>query len=134
MYQGTLEPLTNRQSWTQLIQLTDPETGQPFDITGFSIQFEVRQVPPHWDTSGYTSYWSGGSIDVTGALLVATTANGQAQIIAPGLIQIYFPESQLRGLRPMTYGACCTITDTSGINTAQILRCRLPVLYGGVTN
>ncbi len=135
MYQGILEPVTNRQSWTQLIALIDPDTNEAFDITGFSIAFELRRPSGFPHSAGiFGIYYDNDPAFDQGPVLTATTANGAATIVGTGVIQIYFSETQMRALHPQTYSACCTITDPTGVNTAQVLRARLPVLSGGVTS
>lgn len=133
MYEGTLLPVTNRESWQQLVQITDPDSGDLFNITDYSVQFEVRRL-----RSGISSFYSGAPFyDSTcvdsGGVLIATVGNG-VTIISTGIFQVYFTETQMRTLSPQTYGVGCTITDPTGAYTKQILRCRLPVLSGMVTN
>lgn len=132
MFQGTLEPRSNRESFLQLIALIDPDTNQPFDITGFTIEFEIRRLRP-FGHYGYIQFYDYDCATDFGPMLVATTANGAATIVGTGVIQIYFSETQMKTLPPQTYSACCTITDPTAVNVKQILACKLPILPGGVT-
>lgn len=134
MYTGTLEPRTNRESWTQLIALIDPDTDQPFDITGFTIDFEIRKAQPHEQAgSGYVPFYDWGAVESDGPILTASTANGAATIVGTGMIQVYFSQAQMRTLHAHTYNCNCIITDPTSVNTKQILHATLPILGGGVT-
>ncbi len=130
LYQATLPPLTNRESWTQIIALTDADTGDPVDLTGATIQFEVRPARHHHNTSGYGGFYGGDGVG-DGPILSATTANGAITVLDTGVFQAYFSETQMRGLRPGTYDVGCTISRD--VDTRQVLVGHLPILNGVVT-
>jgi hypothetical protein len=122
MYTGTLEAVSNRQDWQFIRQLIDDDTGDPVDLTGASIVFEIREQPD--DQQYNVPAWPG-------ATLSATTENGKITIIDTGAFQVWFTPSDMQSLRAGYYDVGCTIT-ANGLTT-QLMAAELPVVDGIVS-
>lgn len=134
MYEGSLTPRTNRESWTQQVTIIDPDNGDLWDLVGngiTTIEVEIRRITGRSGGSMVPYYDSCGANSNGGPLLTASLANGAVTIVTVGVFQFYFSETQMSSLRAETYGVGCTISN--GVDTKQILRCRLPILTGWVT-
>lgn len=136
MYQNpTLFPaISNRQSWRQVVELADDDTGDLILLTDesgaalYAIALEITASNPtsHWQRSTYPSSYDGGCDPSISASL-----SDYISIVGTGTIQISIPKSVIATLSPQTYDVFMTITDTAEDDARQILIGRLPVLYGG---
>lgn len=112
MYSGPLLPVSNQADWTYRDETTDEETGDPVDLTGASITFEVR------DESNCI-------------VLSGTTANGKVSIVDTGVFEVAFTRAEMQQLSAGTYDVGCVVT-INGV-TSQFLVGALPVLDGVVS-
>lgn len=136
MYQPSTQfpQYTNRESFTQNVLLADNDTGDPIDLTGVSIQLEIRRVRDHGSRSdGYGPNYSLGSYDSCGPILSASIGNG-ITVVGVGVFQIYFSETQFRSLSPGMHSINATLASADGIDVRQLFLGRLPIFAGGVTN
>src|SRR5581483_884772 len=115
MYQPSTQfpQVTNRESWTQLIGIYDNYTGDAVDLTGVSIQLEIRRVSgsgggSYWD--GYGPNYSVGAYDYNAPILRASIGNG-IDIVDIGIIQVYFSETQFRSLGHGMHSVNATMTS-----------------------
>lgn len=114
MFTGTLNPVSNRATWTEDFELTDLETGDPIDLsTATEITIELRD--PSTQTSKFTLSMTGGEIDV----------------VALGVFEWRAEVGTMRNLCGKTYEVGCTI-EQSG-DTTQLIIGRLPVVDGIVS-
>lgn len=113
MRTGSLDPVSNRQSFQLIRQIIDAETGEAIDLTGATIVFEVRRK------------------DCSGASLSATTDNGKIIFPTTDTYQIDFTVEEMRTLFPETYDIGLTFERDD--ETVQIIIGTLPVLAGDVT-
>lgn len=113
MYIGNLDPVSNREDWTGTIGATDLDN-LPVDITGASIDFEVRDRTTKVQSLAASV---GHGITIT---------NG-----TDGIFEWSFTALQMGGLCPMTYEVGITLTLNGGIT--QLFIGTVPVLDGIVT-
>ncbi len=113
MYTGTLAPVSNREDWTFTIELTDPSTGDAFDLTDATISLAIREHG--CDTARIT-----GSTD-DGIITITSPATG-------GIFQIAIPVTTIKCLSPGSYDI--GITVTSNDVTRQLIAGELPVIDG----
>lgn len=113
MYVGSLGPVSNKQTWTQVFEAIDADTGDDLDLTGASIVLEVRDPR---DCS---------------IRLSATTANGKIVIVDTGVFQVSFPASDMKTLCAQTYEVGCTVTINDA--TLQYIIGTVAVLDGIVS-
>jgi hypothetical protein len=122
MYAGPLDPVSNRQDWKFIRQIIDDDTGDPVDLTGATITFELREKS---DDQQYNApAWPG-------VTLSATTANGKITLVDTGTFQVWFPLADMQTLSPGYYDVGCTVL-MNGV-TEQLLAGTLPVVDGIVS-
>ena len=115
MFQARFKPVTNQSDWATSIQFNDKASGTPMDITGDDVplSFNLALKP----------VGEGNSPALTGS-----TATGELTLPSLGILQIFFPASRMQALTPGSYDVGLTVTN--GLNTAQILLGRLPIVNG----
>src|SRR3569832_1824759 len=116
--------VTNRESWTYLLQLNDEDTGEAIDLTDYTFVCEVRCLGArsNYDT-GYSPNYDYGSVVSGPTITVATT------IVGTGEVQLDITEAQLRSLSPATYSIAMTASNEVE-TTRQIFLGHLPVKNG----
>lgn len=108
MYQGTLEPVSNRADWFGTIELVNDDTNEVItDLNGAEISIAIRQ----------RGCWP---------VLTAKTGDDRISFIGDGIIQWHFTPSDLRCLCAGTYEIGITvkrddITDQELIATIGII-------------
>ena len=111
MFNGTLDPVSNRETWFGAFTFLDEETGDPIDISNVSaIVLEVMD---------------NGSAVLSGSL-GDEISHGET-----GQFTWEFSATSMRALDPKTYKVGATLTQNS--QTVQILIGTLPVLDGVVS-
>lgn len=113
MKTGSLDPVSNRQSFQLIRQIIDTATGEAIDLTGAVIVFEITR-------QGECS-----------PVLSATTANGKITFPDDYTYEIDFTVDEMRGLCPQTYNVGLTFERDD--ETTEILIGTLPVLSGNVS-
>jgi len=110
MYQGTLEPISNRADWFGTIELVNDDTGEVVtDLTGVSVRLELRDCI------------------CRRASLTASTDAGTISIVG-SVIEWRFTPAQLSGICPGSYEMGVVVTR-DGI-TDQELIAILPIIDG----
>lgn len=109
---GTLEPVSNRQTWKQEFSVVDVDTDEAFDIssaTAINLQVEdARTRSP---------------------MLVASLANGKITLPGDtGVFRVTFTASEMHVLDARTYNIGITVTADS--ETSQVFIGQLPVIDG----
>lgn len=107
MYTGSLDPATNRESWSETFEVYDDETDEPIDLTGAIIVLQFRNSERR---------------------AVATAA---ITIIDIGIFSAALSVNQMRGLRAETHDVGCTILING--ETKQFIVGSIPVLDGIVS-
>lgn len=129
----TLFPqISNRESWIQIVQLADDDTGDLITLTDsnnnplYGINLEISPAGDHGPSMGSPYYDDGCAPIISGSL-----AN-YVSIVDTGTIEIVVPKSVMQSLRgPRTYNVYVTIIPNGEDDGRQILIGRLPVVYGG---
>jgi hypothetical protein len=111
MIEVMLARVSNRADWSDVIELTDADTGDAIDLSEAVIVVEVA------DDSGRR-------------VLSATTGNGKVVVLAPGKAQFSFTRAEMSGLCPGTYRVGGTVT-ISGV-TEQVFFGTVPLVDGVV--
>lgn len=128
--------ISNRESWIQIIQIADDDTGQLIALTDtngnplYSITLEISRPNIPGGDSGYggnSLFYDWLSPD---PIISATLANYIA-IVDVGTIQVAVPKSVMSGLRGRTYDVFMTIDPINADDGRQLFIGRLPVLFGG---
>lgn len=114
MYIAILEPVSTREDWTIPVEVTEPDSNDPIDITGASITLGVRHIKTKAQVLSATV---GSGITITNGAL--------------GLFQWSFDNSTMGGVTPGTYEVGLIITI--GSVTTQLLIGTVPILDGVVT-
>ena len=117
MFFGTLDPASNKATWSESFELTDSETGDPISLSAVDeITLVVRAIDT--DTAVLTGTYTGGEIVVVGAA-------------TDGTFMWRFEASSMRGLDAATYEVGCVIEQDD--DEVQLIIGYLPVLDGIVT-
>jgi hypothetical protein len=115
MFQARFRPVSNQSDWATPMQFNDKASGTPIDITG-------EDVP---NSFVLALQLAGAS---NGPALTGSTATGELTLPSLGILQVFFPAARMQALAPGSYDVGLTVTN--GINTAQILLGRLPIVNG----
>ena len=113
MFQGALSPIANQEDWKLIVEIDDEATGEPIDLTGATIAFEVRDPRSR------------------GIVLSASTGNGKISILDVGVFQVLFIRGEMQGLAAQNYEVGCVLTING--EARQYLIGTVPVLDGVVT-
>lgn len=113
MRTGSLDPVSNRESFQLIRQIIDTETGEAIDLTGATIVFELTRQ------------------DCCSPALSATTDNGAVTFPDNFTYQIDFTLAQMRTLCPETYKVGLTFERDD--QTTEIIIGTLPILAGNVS-
>lgn len=112
MLEVMLPRVSNRASWSDVIELLDDETNELIDLSAASIVIEVM------DDCGRT-------------VLSATTDNGKVVVVDIGRAQFSFAREEMATLCLGTYRVGATVT--TGDETNQIFFGTMPVIDGVVS-
>lgn len=112
MLMGTLPPRSNRASWTDVIELTDEDTGDLIDVSTGINEITVRLRDP----------------ETRAEVLSKALSASEIVVISTGIVQFSFSSSEMGSLCPKTYELGCLVTSSEGIE--QIFLGRVPVLEG----
>ena len=114
MYTGALAAVSNRETWTFTVFLTDFDTGTAIDLTGASIDIAVREQR------------------TATPLLTGSTTDGKIVISAPatgGSFVVTFTPTDMSVLVAGMYDVGVRVTVAAG-TTFQLLVATLPVVDG----
>lgn len=114
MKTGTLEPVSNLETWTDTIEFYDDDDGTAFDLEDVT-EVTLRLRDP-----------SNGAI-----VLEGTLTGGDLTVVgdeADGTVEFVFSADAMSALNPKTYEIGCLL-ETATI-TKQIILGRMPVLEG----
>lgn len=136
----TLFPaISNRETWLQIIQICDDQTGDLIALTDsnnnplYAIYLEIS--PPRGgfggDCDGYptaNAYYSG----VEGEPIIFASLADYITIPDTGTIQVQIPYTVMQKLRgTRTYHVYLRLEDTANSDARQLLIGKLPVAFGG---
>lgn len=128
--------ISNRESWKQIIQLADDDTGDLIKLTDnngaalYAISLEISPAVPRYPPAGnalpYPYY------DLDGSPVISASLADFISIIDTGTIQIALPKAKIKTLCARTYDVFLTLYDATEDDGRQILIGKLPVLFGGI--
>lgn len=132
--------ISNRETWLQIIQICDDQTGDPIVLTDgngnplYQIYCEISPPREGWHGGfggGYGEFgWYGGGFGE--GIIHASLAN---YITIPdiGTIQIQIPYKIMETLRgaTRTYNVYLRLVDEAAGDARQLLIGKLPVIYAG---
>jgi hypothetical protein len=125
MYDGTLSVLSNRQSWSDSVELRDTDTGELIDISA-ATQIAVQVAPPsNNEADGY------GNASFSAPLLTATLTNGKVQHVQLGVFAFSFTKEEMRALCGGNYAVEMTMEKDG--ETACLFLGTVPIREGVVT-
>lgn len=111
MLEVTLARVSNRADWSDVIELTDADTGDAIDLSAAEIVVEVVD-------------------DCGRSVLSATTGNGKVAVISAGMAEFTFTRDEMAALCPGTYRVGGTVTIAG--ETEQVFFGTIPVVDGVV--
>ena len=113
MLTATFEPVTNREDWTDLVEVRDVDN-ELMDLSSATIVVAVAES------------------DCDRVVLTASTDNGAVTIQGMGTFEFMFTKEQTRGLQAAhTYKVGCTIAING--TTRQLWIGSVPILHGIVS-
>lgn len=111
MLEVMLARVSNRADWSDVIELTDADTGDAIDLSGATIVVEVAD-------------------DCGRRVLSATTGNGKVVVLEAGKAEFTFTRAEMAQLCPGSYRVGGTVTI--GGTTEQVFFGTVPVVDGVV--
>lgn len=112
MLEVMLARVSNRADWSDVIELSDADTGEAIDLSAADIVVEVAD-------------------DCGRRVLSATTGNGKVVVISAGTAQFSFDRSEMVSLCPGIYRVGGTVTIDG--ETEQLFFGAVPVVDGVVS-
>src|SRR5262249_41615013 len=105
MYMGQLATASNRADWSEVVTLTDKDTGDLIDISLCTITMSVRpQLKGSYagiDSFGYDdSFYQSND---WAPLLIGSTDTGEIVLVDVGTFQWTFPASKMAALTEKMY-------------------------------
>ena len=114
MYTGALPAVSNRETWTFTVYLTDFDTDAAIDLTGAAIDIAMREK------------------ESKSPILTGSTSDGRVTIAAPetgGSFVVAVAAADMAAIGAGMYDVGARVTIASG-TTFQLLVCTLPVVDG----
>lgn len=109
----TLDPVSNAETWTDVLEFIDDETGDPWFL---------EASPPDEITMKLRDPSTGSTV------LTGTLSNGDFAIVADGAAEFTFPATTMGGLTPKTYDVGVLYEDDDV--TVQVILGHQPILSG----
>lgn len=132
----TFIALSSNASMTGLVNSFDPVTGiLIFTVSTMAVALEIRRDrfgTGQRNDTGYVNFFDYGNIDDWGPIISLSIGNG-ITIVDVGVLQVYVPESQMRGLNGRTHIVAAVLTTADGVDARQLFLGKLPVLDGYMT-
>ena len=112
MYQGTLPPVSNKESWSETVELYDDTTGEKIDLSG-AVDIIVKVQDDGADV--LSASLLGGTVSLSSDNLTASFT---------------FSASQMGALEAKTHDLGIRIVNTDDTDVIQLVLGQLPVLDG----
>lgn len=128
MLRGTLPPISNRETFTDDIQLYVNRV--LLDPTGITAKIQLEMSGRWCGLPDYVPYYNYGSNYAP--RLLATTENGGISIVGGRAIRFTYTLAQMQTLESGQYQLSAQITSPDGARTLQLFQLQIPVLDGGV--
>lgn len=135
-YPTLFSTISNRETWLQVIQICDDETGDLIsltDDTGVPLYAIYCEISPPRSGHGYGSGYASDAFydDCCEPLIMASLAN-YITIPDTGTIQVQIPYTVMQTLRgSRTYDVYLRLEDVANADARQLLVGKLPVVFGG---
>jgi hypothetical protein len=129
-YNGTLDEVSNRASWIDVIELRDQETNELIDFST-AQEIVVQVVSVIYDNYFRFGYGYGVGGYVGAPIITASLSNGQIVIISTGIFQFTFPRAMMNTLTGGDYNVGITIVKDD--ITTELFIGQVPVREGVVT-
>ena len=129
--------ITNRESWNQIVQIADDDTGDLIALTDannnplYAITLEISPARLPGGGGDFGGYGSNPYYDSCGGPIISATLADYIAILDTGTFEISIPKSIVQKLRARTYDVYLTIDPLNEDDGRQLLIGRLPVFYGG---
>lgn len=132
MYQINFKQVSNCADWIESVELTDEDTGDPIDLTGWTITLQVSWQTPRGQGFVRGNYGPGAYGYSTLAIngITASTTNGKITVPAPGIFTWTFRASDLSGLPAGNYEVGVIMENAPA--TTQLILGVVPVVNGVV--
>lgn len=128
--------ISNRETWLQIIQICDDQTGDPIVLTDsnnnplYAIYCEIS--PPRRHGGGPNYPYNTAWYDDCGEPLILASLSNYITIPDIGTIQVQIPYTVMQTLRGgRTYDVFLRLEDVANADARQILIGKLPVVFGG---
>jgi hypothetical protein len=137
MYQNpTLFPaVSNRETWLQIVQIADDETGDLISLTdssGNPLYQVYLEISPPRNNRGYYGAVPSPYYDECGEPIIFASLANYLSIVDTGTIQIQIPFTIMQTLRGgRTYDVFLRLEDVVDNDARQLLIGKLPVAFGG---
>jgi len=109
VFQGKLDPVSNREDWTYVVEIDD-EDDNPVDLTDAAISVTIRD--PRYRS----------------VALAGSTADGSITVLDTGVFRIAFAAARLQPMRADTYEVGVVLVQ-NGV-TVQLVLGLLPIVDG----
>ncbi len=136
-YPALFPTSSNRETWLQIVQIADDETGDLFTLTDsngnplYQVYLEISPPRDHAGGHGYGPYSSPYYGDEGEPLIFASLAD-YISIIDTGTIQIQIPYTIMQKMRGgRTYNVYLRLEDAANDDARQLLIGKLPIAFGG---
>jgi hypothetical protein len=137
-YPISFPAVSNRETWFQIIQIVDDQTGDAIALTDsnnnplYGIFLEIS--PPEEGHGGFGGGYASSNAfyGVDGDAVIFASLENFITIPDVGTIQVQIPFSVMHKLRgPRTYNVYLRIVDFTNDDARQIFIGKLPVAHGG---
>lgn len=134
-YPVNFDTISNRESWNQIVQIKDDDTGDLITLTDslgnslYNITLEISPANRQHASVGLNQPFP--FYDCDGAPIITATLANYISLIDVGTFQIAIPRSVITTLSPRTYDVFLTLDSVSADDGRQILIGKLPVAFGG---
>lgn len=123
-------PTSNRETWLQIVQIADDQTGDLISLTDdsgnplYSVYLEITHSRRG---GGGSSYY-----DECGSPVISASLADYIAIVGTGTVQVQIPYTVMQSLSGgRTYDVYMRLEDAASADARQLLIGRLPVAHGG---
>lgn len=130
MFEGTLNPVSNRADWFIDFELVNDDTGETvIDLDDIVFNFQVRSAPSQGRTGRYPLNYYYGVYGDSGGQTMLVAQSGDSHITTDnGVIEVHFTAQEMSRLTQGAYEV--GLTATRNYIVEQELIATLPVIDG----
>jgi hypothetical protein len=132
MYQFNFKQVSNCADWIESVELTDEDTGDLIDLTGYTITLQVSWQTPRGQGFVRGNYGPGGYgyNGFADNALVASTTNGKITVPSLGVFTWTFRASDMASLAAGNYEVGVIMANPP--STEQLILGVVPIVNGVV--